>query len=327
MRKESIKQFIAGFLLALLFSGSANQVYGAERRHADFTLHSTVDLLRAPNVKSYSDLSKSALSVGQLLGIDDELAQLEKESNKPVGSRDRLSLLILKQSLMEAILSQGFEIRAVLSKVDTEIADADDLQALLEERRDRAVRLNSIANFISGGVTGIVGSSLNLGDVNFKADDSIDLSDGVVQTGLAIFALKQQQGEKQISKGLPNMLSRLFESNNSLEYPDHIWQFLNSIPVVSDENQTAVGIDDVGKTRRQILMDHWRRLGLIDRQRRDKTSEQERVRTIIGVAPKTRVSIDLLDARSAMLHDLRAVISELDNYLLELVQYLRSVKI
>lgn len=321
------KVVTGGLLAVCILPSVCAQGEAAERRNVDFTLHSTVDLLRAPHVNSYGDLSKSALSVGQLLGISDELDKLDRESKLPAGKRDRLELLILKQSLMEAILSQGFEIRAVLSKVDTEIADADDLQALLEERRDRAVRLNSIANLVSGGITGIVGSGLNLGDINSKADDSIDLSDGIVQSGLAIFALKQQIGEKQISKGLPNMLSRLFEQNNSLEYPDHIWQFLNSVPVVSDENQTAVGIDEVGKTRRQILMDHWRRLGLIDRNRRDKTSEQERVRTIIGVAPKTRVSIDLLEARSAMLHDLRAVVSELDNYLLELVQYLRSVKI
>lgn len=323
-----LNKVVAGCLISVsLMSFVCAHVQAAEKRNVDFTLHSTVDLLRAPNVNVYGDLSKSALSVAQLLGIDDELGKLDKESKLPAGKRDRLELLILKQSLMEAILSQGFEIRAVLSKVDTEIADADDLQALLEERRDRAVRLNSIANLVSGGITGIVGSGLNLGDINSKADDSIDLSDGIVQSGLAIFALKQQIGEKQISKGLPNMLSRLFEQNNSLEYPDHIWQFLNSVPVVSDESQTAVSIDEVGKTRRQILMDHWRRLGLIDRNRRDKTSEQERVRTIIGVAPKTRVSIDLLEARSAMLHDLRAVVSELDNYLLELVQYLRSVKI
>ncbi len=68
-------------------------------------------------------------------------------------------------------------------------------------------------------------------------------------------------------------------------------------------------------------------LGLIAGVRRDQPSEQLRLKTIVGTAPKCRVSIDLLDARSAMLHDLRAVISEMDNYLLELIQYLRSVKV
>ncbi|MBI5176184.1 MAG: hypothetical protein HY986_25090 [Candidatus Melainabacteria bacterium] len=302
------------FLLVVLLLSLPAQALARESPK-DFVLPSTVDFLRSPNVRAYSDLSPSALSVADALGIGDDLKELDRLSREARG--DRLSMLAIKQNLTESILSQGFEVRAVISKIDIEIADSDDLQALLEERRDQAVRLNSIANFISGGVTGILGSAFNLGDINSKVDDSIDLSDGVVQSSLALLALKQQQGEKRLVKGMPNMLSRLFEAKQAVEYPERIWNFINSVPLTGGQTST----------RKEVLMAHWRRLGLIDRVRRDQPTEQLRLNSIVGTAPKCRVSIDLLDARSAMLHDLRAVISEMDNYLLELIQYLRSVKV
>lgn len=280
----------------------------------DFTLPFTVDFLKAPQVKGFGDLSPMALHIASLVKIDQELKALEAAAVSP--GRDRLDLLIRKQNLTEAILAQSFEIRAVISKIEIEIADSDDLQALLEERRDKAVRLNSIANFISGGITGVVGSSLNLGDLNPKIDDGIDLSDGVVQSGLAILALKQQAGEKHIMKGLPNMLGRLMTADPNPEFTPVIWKYINEAPPGGGS-----------ETRRDQLLAHWRKLGLIDRERRDKTSEKERNKQIAGMTPTTKISIDLLDARSAMLHDLKATIAELDNYLLELIQYLRSVKI
>ncbi len=286
-------------------------------RPSDYTLPLPIDFLRAPKVSSYADLSKSAIDLAVSLGIDDELRRLEALSQEPAASRDRLEMLVLKQALSEQIMSQGFEVRSVISKIDTEIADSDDLQALLEERRDRAVRLNSIANFVSGGVTGILGSSFNLGGIDKRVDDSIDLSDGVVQSGLALLALKQQRGEKRIASGLPNMLSRVLGSKPAVEYPETVWNFLNAVPNAGSET----------RTRRQIMMEHWRRLGLIDRNRRDKTAEDERLKTIVGTKPQSKVSIDLLDARSAMLHDLRAMVSEMDNYLLELTLFLKTIKI
>lgn len=312
--RQLATRFYQSLLLMALVLGAAGPTLARENPK-DFTLPSTLDYSKAPAVKSFSDLSPSALHVASLLNIDKDLRDLDSQAKS--ADRDRLNLLILKQNLTEAILSQSFEIRATIGKVDTEIADSDDLQALLEERRDKALRLNSIANFVSGGITGIVGGSLNLGDVNSKVDDSMELGDGIVQAGLALYALKQQSGEKHTVKGLPNMLGRLLSDKPNAEYSPVIWKFINEVPTGQIDTQT----------RRDILLAHWRKLGLIDRSRRDMAGEKERAKAIAGMTTQARVSIDLLDARSAMLHDLKATVSELDSYLLELIQYLRSVKI
>lgn len=264
-------------------------------------------------VKSYGELSPGAIELAQLLGIDNNLRELEVQSQKP--DRDRLSLMFLKQNIVESTLTQSMEIRSVISKLEHEIAQADDLQALLEEKRDRAVRLNTIANFVSGGITGIVGGALNLGDVNIKADNTLELSDGIVQTSLAALAYKQQDGEHRLMRGVPNMLAGIFALREPADYPPNVWKFLNQdCP------------NEKGKTRRQALVSRWQSLGLINRRAKDRIVEQERIKVIAG-ANQAKVSIDLLDARSAMLHDVKATIAEQDSYLLEILQLVSSVKI
>ena len=271
------------------------------------------------------ELTAEALRLANEIGIDSDLEKLLKLSQGPDHSAvqssnsDLLKALLLKQSLTESVVYESFEVRSCLSNLETEIAQADDLQAFLEERRDKVIRLNTIANFISGGVTGIVGGALKIGGVNEQSANGIDTGEGITQTALALLALKQQSGEKKIVEGTPNMLTKLFDINSShtqRDYPPSVWNYLTSVP----ENSST------GLTRQQTLMKRWQDLKVIN----TKASERQRkeaIGHITGTHPQPIVSIDLLDARSAMLHDVRAVVSEMDHPLLELMQTIRSVKL
>lgn len=272
-----------------------------------------------------SELTPEALRLAAELGIDSDLEKLlklsheHKQSPQPLSTSDLLKALILKQSLTETVVYESFEVRSCLSNLETEIAQADDLQAFLEERRDKVIRLNTIANFISGGVTGIVGGALKMGSVNEQSANGIDTGEGITQTALALLALKQQAGEKKIVDGTPNMLTKLFDLNavhTQRDYPPSVWNYLTSVPESSS----------TGLTRQQSLMKRWQDLKVINSKNSQK-QRKEAIGHITGTHPQPIVSIDLLDARSAMLHDVRAIVSEMDHPLLELMQAIRSVKI
>ncbi len=279
----------------------------------------------APPIAGAPGLTAEALRLANTIGIDSDLEKLLRlsqgadHSALQSSTSDLLKALLLKQSLTESVVYESFEVRSCLSNLETEIAQADDLQAFLEERRDKVIRLNTIANFISGGVTGIVGGGLKIGGANEQSANGIDTGEGIVQTALALLALKQQSGEKKIVEGTPNMLTKLFDINSShtqRDYPPSVWNYLTSVP----ENSST------GLTRQQTLMKRWQDLKVIN----TKASERQRseaIGHITGTHAQPIVSIDLLDARSAMLHDVRAVVSEMDHPLLELMQTIRSVKL
>lgn len=276
-------------------------------------------------IEGASALTPEALRLAHNIGINSDLEQLLKitngrEQHSPsADSETLLKSLLLKQSLTESVVSESFEVRSCLSNLETEIAQADDLQAFLEERRDKVIRLNTIANFLSGGITGIVGGALKIGDVNEQSANGIDTGEGITQTALALLALKQQAGEKKIVEGTPNMLTKLFDINavhTQRDYPPSVWNYLTSVP----ENSTT------GLTRQQTLMKRWEDLKVIN----TKSSQRQRkevIGHITGTHQQPIVSIDLLDARSAMLHDVRAVVSEMDHPLLELMLTIRKAKI
>jgi hypothetical protein len=279
----------------------------------------------APPIAGAPGLTAEALRLANTIGIDSDLEKLLRLSQGPDHSAlqssnsDLLKALLLKQSLTESVVYESFEVRSCLSNLETEIAQADDLQAFLEERRDKVIRLNTIANFISGGITGIIGGGLKIGGANEQSANGIDTGEGIVQTALALLALKQQSGEKKIVEGTPNMLTKLFDINSShsqRDYPPSVWNYLTSVP----ENSST------GLTRQQTLMKRWQDLKVIN----TKASERQRseaIGHITGTHAQPIVSIDLLDARSAMLHDVRAVVSEMDHPLLELMQTIRSIKL
>ncbi len=276
-------------------------------------------------IEGATGLTPEALRLAHTIGINSDLEKLLKiangteQSSSSANSETLLKSLLLKQSLTESVVSESFEVRSCLSNLETEIAQADDLQAFLEERRDKVIRLNTIANFLSGGITGIVGGALKLGDVNEQSANGIDTGEGITQTALALLALKQQAGEKKIVEGTPNMLTKLFDINathTQRDYPPTVWNYLTSVP----ENSAT------GLTRQQSLMKRWEDLKVIN----TKSSQRQRkevIGHITGTHQQPIVSIDLLDARSAMLHDVRAVVSEMDHPLLELMLAIRKAKI
>lgn len=264
------------------------------------------------------NLSAQTLDLASRLGFLDELESFEKLRRKDADNGSpSIELLHSRQQLLETVLTLSYQVSAFAQRVDSDIARADALSAYLAQKRDKAIRLNSIANFISGGITGIVSGSLFLGDVNHIAPDIIDTSEGAAQASLALLALKQQSGEKRLERGIPNVLSVVVdpEHRNKEFYPEIVLTYLNSPPVNSK----------TGLTRREEILNKWTQMGFCLNRRRPRSRPDTRAAQITGTHPGDfRVTSDLLEDRMAMLTELRASVTELDNNFLEVMEYMRS---
>jgi hypothetical protein len=216
--------------------------------------------------------------------------------------------------LLLRILEVSTEIRVLTNRIDREVADADQRRAVLAERRDRAVRINTYADLVSGGITGLIGGGVSLGGVNHIAPDVIDTVEGGVQTGLSAWALQQQRGEQRIERTQPGLLAAIMDptKRDVHEYPDDVWMFLN-------EKGPA------GFSLRELLANKWTKFGFCMRHSGHRTPPRDRMIHMAMLHPTSnRVTIDLLEDRIAMLYDLRATVTRLEDELLQALVAVRA---
>lgn len=262
--------------------------------------------LTKASTDSGADSTLSASEIVQLnFGLQPLLDRYHQlKSNGPV-----LERIEARSDLLEKLMRLSCEIRVVTNKIDREVADADQRRAILAERRDRAVRINTYANLISGGITGLVGGGLKLGDVNHIAPDAIDTVEGGIQTGLSAWALQQQHGERKIAQTAPGLLAAIMDPKlrNPQSYPADVWAFITA---------PQAG----GKSARESLADKWTTLGFCLQHSGHRASPRERMKHMALLNPGSiRITIDLLEDRIAMLYDLRATVTRLDDKLLEIL--------
>ncbi|MBX9686646.1 MAG: hypothetical protein K2X27_08085 [Candidatus Obscuribacterales bacterium] len=263
-----------------------------------------------------SKLSYTAMQLAEQLGMMPDMERLQnlrEQNNDQIPQT--LEALLIRQNLSETMQNTTLELRTVVARVDREIASANEIHAHLAERRDRAVRLNTYADFISGGVTGIVSGSMKLGDVTHFAPDVIDTVEGVVQSGLSCWALSQQKGERRMEQGIPSILAHLINQSKSAEndYPHSTWTYLN-LPANGSSGPSAL----------KQLVDRWFSLDLCLRHTGHRGSKDKRQQSLSS--GKLKLTIDILEDRLAMLTDLRSCLLQMDYVNLELLQFIRGKK-
>lgn len=250
------------------------------------------------------------------LGIMPLLEELDSLSTKD-GEHNSMRSLLLKQEIVELLVVTNYEIRFVTNRIDKELAETNEILAYLAERRDRAIRVNTYANFISGGLTGIVRGGMDLGNIVHVPPNTIEVAEGTIQSSLAGWAYHQQLTDKRLEQGVPNMLAKFMNKGEQrpTEFPASIWGYLNAVP--ADGKSTS--------TRRAKLIKRWidRRMCLLHPAHREKT--ELRAARVSGSEGKPRtVDIGILEDRVAMLTELRCAVTGMENLLLEISRSLRS---
>lgn len=267
-------------------------------------------------------LSNLAVELAKKLGLWQEMEEFERLKNQAKHTvepdlRAELKMLKTKQDLLEKIEIVEAELNSSTALIDQEIASANEIHAHLAEKRDKAVRINTYADFLNGGVTGVVSGALAVADLNHLNSDIIDTVEGAVQSGLAAWAFRQQQGEKRMSEGVPSMLSHLIDRSpdSQGDYPPSVGAFLS---ISNDGGKSTI----VSK-----LVDRWYKLDLCLRHQGHREDRESRLKKITKpTLSSQRDTIELLEDRDAMLIDLRATLQQMRHPILELVQFVHGDK-
>lgn len=261
-----------------------------------------------PVLEKPTTLTAEASQLASHMGIDDNIRHIEQVRSSSPAAANNLEILQQKQTIMQAVMIGMLQVRAAAAQINYDIFETNQIEIVLSDRRDRAIRTNSIANFVSGGVSEMAGGAFQLVP-NLKLDNAgniVEMAGGAIQTGLSAYALRQQQGRKRLVAPKPNMLAPIFDQSGdeSSRYPKLVWQFINS-PVAGGT-----------ESRRQALIKQWLETGRLD------SRDPALIASITGNgARRYPVTIDILDTRMAMLADVNAMIYRIDRLLLEILMY------
>jgi len=288
------------------------------------------------NAPDPGPMSAKVLQIASITGtltILDELKKVQGQLNGPASGdgadRARLinRLIYLRDKLTVYVQTASLEVNATKAEVELAIAKIDDARAQIVERRARALKRNSIINFVSGGVTKMVGYSIALADSDLPTN-VLEILDGGIQSSLSGLAVREQEEEKHMKQSVPSLLLTVINdtNNETHEYPRGVWQYLTSQSfsgeeIISETTMQLGGDTTGGETRRGKLIAAWTSSGMIGRHHAQKPK---------GVAPPLArigqgksVTAQLLEDRMAMLSDLKSVVAQMNDSLMQLSQLIK----
>lgn len=243
---------------------------------------------------SPSQLSSGAKQVAQLIGVMELVERLQNlpPRERNLGPEMNMEALRLRQQITETVLTVSLEADGAIAEIDSETEKLVAIRSLLEARRDRALQIGTLANLITSGAAGIIGTSLQFGDSTAKAGNWIGIGGNSVSTLLSLIGIRQQQGGKYVLRESPNMLAPLFgrETEYHATYPEAFWQYLN-LPVPTEPERG---------TRIERLRKEWIQFGHLDEKETAKSKDKVAFLTSRS-SEQRRLTIDLINDRTAML--------------------------
>jgi hypothetical protein len=262
----------------------------------------------------------NAEQVAKILGISQQVADtrgLQKQA--PCGSTPTVEELMMRQQVLETVEAASLKVDGVLAELTNERAHLSELSVALQARRDRAVNLANIANLITGTGLGIVVNSLQFSNSTANVGDAIGVGSGVASTALSLVAMRLQRGPQGSAGRIPNMLAPLFGKPGELNsyYPPEVMEYLESVP--ADETAGA-------GSRLEQLMTEWRQDGRLGPAGSPKT-DQQIARLTSSLDDKTKLSIDDMGARMAMLADVTGRVGLMKRDLADLMLSVRGPRV
>jgi hypothetical protein len=253
-------------------------------------------------------LSPVALDMAEQLEVMPIIKQLELfESQPKLDAATEIERIRLKQNLTFKISLAQLQVRDVTAKIEHELAYINRLNGVLQEQRDKAIKLNSIENVVASGGISQMGNTLSY-MTNQVPNNTFQVIASTATIGLGAWALKKQQGGAHKMEPDPNMLAQVFnippDANST--YAPFVWNYLNR-PAVNAR-----------QTRLAALFDYWRKFDVIPKNLNTPQSRR-RIAILTNTALNGRATIDVFNDRSDLLADLRSEVFQCDTDLLELL--------
>jgi hypothetical protein len=253
--------------------------------------------------------------VAQEVGLLSVIERLQVLSlNRPTDIDARLEYLRLKQEITDTVLTASLQVRDVTARIDREVAQMARIREKIQDRTNRGVTINALANGVGGGALNEIGQAGEMGK-NELPGEIIQLVAGGVNTFLSGLAIKQQSGGKRRLERKPGLLAKVFDMPTDAEsdYPPLVWRYLNNVPPGNASHLT----------RLELLRNYWLINGFAPDVRKSAGKRQAAI--LSGEAVDNRVTMSALDDRTALLQDLRAEVLQIDRALLDLLLATRSL--
>ena len=300
-------------LISLLFNPGL--IYGQA-----VTLEETARMANRPPetpITQLPKLSPGAEEVAREIGVTPLIERLYRLPEHDRGAALTMSVeaLSLRQEITEVVLGASLEVDGITAEIDSELAQISAIRGDLEARRDHAIGLNTIANIIASGATGVVGTALQFKNSTANLGNAIGVAGAGISTLLSLIGLRQQRGGHRALGVAPNLLARLFDKKPEFhsDYPAEVWTYLNAVPPAEPGKET----------RRELLIKHWTELGRIESIETPKGQRKIELLTS-SISQQRSLTIDVLNDRGAMLADVRAQVSLIKRDLSKLMLALRS---
>jgi len=260
---------------------------------------------------STKTLSPGAREAANLLGILQKVERLIQLQQSRAG-QDSTTLsdeeLGLKVDVLDKVMGASLELRMITGRINREANWSLGGQQTLEARRQRNLNYLFAANFLQGGVLGIIAGPLNMHGLSATNTEFAIISSSVSLALSSLSLLESRSGTKKID-GNTNALADVFH----LEYPepvhkaDIVTKYLNSVPPQSTD----------GKTRIAVLQEGWKKGHYL------RSTSEEHLQKLASLVPpgkNYRENIGLIGQRIRMLYDTQTEIQQLDGDLLEILR-------
>jgi hypothetical protein len=256
-----------------------------------------------------------AKEIAEILGILPEMEKMNALHQRGTANeRDEIDELKLHSKLSDSLLIAGLEVRDAVARIERELARLDRLHGALQDKRDKAIKYNSLANVFGTGVINEIGQAGEM-KVNEIPGETTELVGGGIAMALSAYALHAQGSQKTTVNLKPNMLSQILDRpvSKDTQMPPVVWDYLNRVPPDATD----------GRTRLDELIRHWQKYRFIGNL---KNSEgKNRATHLTNTGSRVTLSIDLMEDQMALLSDLRAEIYQIDRSLLELLLCMQKI--
>jgi hypothetical protein len=245
-------------------------------------------------------LSPGAQEVAADLGLMTSLDRLfHLSEGERCGASPTLEALTLKQSISDKVLSASLEIDGAFAEIDYELGRIEEARNQLEERRDRALKINNLAGIVTGGLSGVVSTALQFKDSTMQAGNVVGVGAGAFSTFLSILGIRQQTGGHQTLNSITNMLAKILNRppKEHSDYPQEVWLYLSAKPPTESGPESRI----------ERLKNQWVKDGRID-SNPSRAAKKIDLLTDTSSSPQ-KMTLDLLNDRAAMLADVRVRVS------------------
>jgi len=277
------------------------------------------DSTDAQQAATHRNADANVANVASILKISDLLDKLRSmRAQTGCGSPTSVEELAIRQDVLEAVETSSLEVDGVLTELDNERAHLFELRAAPASRRDRSLGSPQCGEY---NYRHRVGNRYKCAAVQRFHCKDWGQHRGYLGPRLHdAFGARnpQQRGPRQSVGRVPNMLAPLFGRQTQLNsyYPPTVLEYLHSMP-------SGQG-DDSGSRLDQLIAE-WRQTGRIGPVGSPRTDRQI-TRLTSSLDSKTKLSIDDISDRSAMLADVSGRVGLTKRDLAELMRSIRIEK-